>query len=205
MMEKPFAPSCERNQNVILAQLQRIIKPHHQHLLEIGTGTGQHAVFMAPHFSPLQWHTSDLKNKHDGIQMWLDEQPSDNIHPPVEYQAGQSTFPSVDADVVFSVNTLHIMAWPNVMDLIKDLGKHLKMGAEVIFYGPFNYGGQYTSESNEEFDQWLKEQHPDSAIRNFEAVRDLMNEANIDLKQDIVMPANNRLLVFNKTIDSTDA
>ncbi|MBL4661582.1 MAG: DUF938 domain-containing protein, partial [Alcanivoracaceae bacterium] len=148
MMEKPFAPSCQRNQQVILDVLKRIIKSEHRHLLEIGSGTGQHAVYMAPHFSQLKWHTSDLLENHAGIKMWLEESASHNILLPIEFESGVSDFPIIDVDIVCTTNTLHIMSWENVKTLIKQLGIHLKSGAQIVIYGPFNYKGQFTSDSN---------------------------------------------------------
>ena len=197
-MTKPFAPSCERNQSVILDVLQSIITVDDKHLLEIGSGTGQHAVFMAPHFSHLQWHTADLKQNHVGINMWLEEAKLDNISAPIVYESGKSDFPDIDVDIVFTTNTLHIMSWQNVKNLIKQMGENLKTGSKIIIYGPFNYNGQFTSGSNAKFDVWLKEQEPHRGIRNFEDIVQLMTDVGIDLKQDIEMPANNRILYFVK-------
>lgn len=197
-MEKPFAPSCERNQQVILDELKKIITQKHKNLLEIGTGTGQHAVYMAPHFPDLIWHTSDIKNNHAGIKMWLDEASITNIMYPIEFESGQTPFPELDCDLVFTVNTLHIMSWRHVQTLVELMGAHLKTGTEVIIYGPFNYNGQFTSPSNEEFDQWLKEKNPESAIRDYETLSKLMVNAGFMPISDIEMPANNRLLHFEK-------
>jgi cyclopropane fatty-acyl-phospholipid synthase-like methyltransferase len=197
-MTKPFAPSCERNQTVILDVLQSIITVDDKHLLEIGSGTGQHAIFMAPNFSHLQWHTSDLKENHAGTNMWLDEAKIDNILAPIVYESGQSDFPDIDVDIVFTTNTLHIMSWQNVENLIKQLGENLKTGAKIIIYGPFNYNGQFTSDSNAKFDVWLKQQEPHRGIRNFEDIVQPMANVGIGLKQDIEMPANNRILYFIK-------
>ncbi len=197
-MEKPFAPSCERNQQVILDVLKDVIKPTDKHLLEIGSGTGQHAAFMAPNFPHLQWHTSDLLENHSGINMWLNEANLDNVSAPVVYQSGKNDFPNIDVDVVFTTNTLHIMSWQNVQSLINQLGENLKSGAKIIIYGPFNYNGQFTSESNAKFDVWLKEQNFHRAIRGFEEVMKLMIAEGIQLKQDIEMPAKNRILYFVK-------
>ena len=197
-MEKPFAPSCERNQEVILDALKSIIKPIDNNLLEIGSGTGQHAVYMAPHFPELFWHTSDLKENHAGINMWIDESNHENIVNPLEYQVGKTDFPMVNADVVFTTNTFHIMSWQNVQKLIKQLGKNLNNGADIIIYGPFNYDGQFTSKSNADFDVWLKQQNPLSGIRDFESILSLMIDSNMQLLADIKMPANNRILHFIK-------
>ncbi len=197
-MTKPFAPSCERNQTVILNVLQSIICVKDKHLLEIGSGTGQHAVFMAPYFPQLQWHTSDLEENHAGINMWLDEAKINNIVAPIIYESGKSDFPDIEVDIVFTTNTLHIMSWLNVKILIKQLGDNLKTGAKIIIYGPFNYNGQFTSESNAKFDVWLKKQEPRRGIRNFEDIVQRMADVGIVLKQDIEMPANNRILYFIK-------
>ncbi|MBL4773424.1 MAG: DUF938 domain-containing protein [Alcanivoracaceae bacterium] len=197
-MSKPFAPSCERNQGVILEVLKSIINTDDKHLLEIGSGTGQHAVFMAPYFSQLRWHTSDLLENHEGIKIWVTEAKYQNISAPIEYQAGESRFPDIDVDVVLTANTLHIMSWENVKEMIKQLGNHLKKGAQIVIYGPFNYGGQYTSESNAKFDVWLKNQEAHRGIRDFESIVDLMTKAGISLQDDMKMPANNRILHFVK-------
>ncbi len=197
-MTKPFAPSCERNQTVILDVLKSIITNSDKHLLEIGSGTGQHAIFMAPNFPHMQWHTSDLKQNHAGINMWLDDAKLDNISAPIVYESGQSDFPDIDVDIVFTTNTLHIMSWQNVKNLIKQLGEKLKSGAKIIIYGPFNYNGRFTSESNAKFDVWLKEQELHRGIRNIENIVQLMADVDIGLEQDIEMPANNRILCFYK-------
>ena len=193
---KPFAPSCERNQEVILDVLKSVIKPTDKHLLEIGSGTGQHAVFMAPNFPLLQWHTADLEGCHEGIRKWLDEAQLKNILPPVVFEAGCTELPSIDVDIVFTANTLHIMSWKNVQVLIEQLGKSLKKGAKVLIYGPFNYAGQYTSDSNAQFDLWLKHQEVHRGIRAFEKVVELMQRAGLGLHKDIEMPSNNRILYF---------
>ena len=181
--QKPFSPSCERNKDPILAGLRQVIHSSDRHLLEVGSGTGQHAVYMARHFPQLVWHTSDLPAAHAGIRAWLESAGVPSIQPPVAYEAGTDDFPAADAstgfDVVYSANTLHIMGWDQVLALIDDLGTHLSCGARVVFYGPFNRGGVYTAPSNAEFDRWLKQQDPVSAIRDFEAVEQAMQLGNL--------------------------
>lgn len=199
-MKKPFSPSCERNQAAILDVLKSVINTDDQCLLEIGSGSGQHAVFMAPHFPYLQWHTADVLENHEGINKWLDEVKHANVSSPVIYQSGQSEFPSVDADIVFTANTLHIMSWENVKTFIKQLGESLKIDAQLIIYGPFNYNGKFTSESNAQFDGMLKQKQSHSGIRDFEKVISLMGVSGIQLLKDINMPANNRILHFIKRV-----
>ena len=197
--EKPFAPACERNQEVILNALQDHLRPTDRHLFEIGSGTGQHAVYMAARLPHLQWQTSDRPEQHEGIQAWLDEAGLDNVMSPVKYQVGLHPWPVAAADVVLSVNTLHIMAASMVELLIKDLENNLKTAARVLFYGPFKYQGQFTTPSNAEFDDWLKAADSQQGIRDFEWICELMQSAGFVLLKDQAMPANNQMLIFEKT------
>ncbi|HHL31055.1 MAG TPA: DUF938 domain-containing protein [Oceanospirillales bacterium] len=199
-MEKPHAPACERNQQVILNVLKKIINRNaNKKLLEIGSGTGQHAVFMAPHFPKLSWQTADLIENHTGINMWLQQAACANILKPIELQIGSTAFPNIRFDVVFTANTLHIMSWANVQQLITQLGQHLAADSQVIIYGPFKYKSQFTTDSNAQFDQWLKQQNPLSGIRDFEKIVELMADKKFNLIEDISMPANNQILYFLKS------
>ena len=139
-------------------------------LLEIGSGTGQHAVYFAPEFPELIWQTSDVVESHAGITAWLGEAGSRNMryHPLLSMSArmhGHTT----RYDAVFSANTAHIMSWPEVECFFAGVGQVLEAGGVFCLYGPFNYNGHYTSESNARFDQWLKERDPLSGVRDFEA------------------------------------
>ncbi len=179
--------------------------PSDRHVLEVGSGTGQHAVYLAPHFPWLTWHPSDKREQHAGIRGWLESHSPGNVRPPLAYEVGRDPFPVVEGktdrggfDVVFTANTLHIMPWVRVKAWIADLGQNLRDGARVVIYGPFNYGGRYTAPSNAAFDRWLQQQHPDSAIRDCEAVAAAMDKAGLILQADWSMPANNRVLVFRR-------
>ncbi len=196
--EKPFAPACERNQAIILEVLQRVLRPTDKNILEIGSGTGQHAVYIGEKLPDIIWQTSDVKNNHTGIRMWLEEKKLDNVRPPVEYEIGRSKWPVKNIDLVFSANTIHIISETLVKQMIQDLGQHLLLGNRVLFYGPFKYQGDFTSESNAEFDVWLKEQDPLSGIRDFELIDDTLNTYGFELVEDIQMPAHNQFLVFEK-------
>jgi cyclopropane fatty-acyl-phospholipid synthase-like methyltransferase len=197
-MDKPFSAAAERNRVPILKVMQEVINSSDRKLLEIGSGTGQHAVYLAPHFPHMIWVTSDLKENHDGIRMWLDESGAPNIIGPGVYQVGLHDFPKGDFDVVFTANTFHIMSWKECLSLMDQLGKNLHEGSKVLIYGPFNYNGKFTTESNREFDQSLKTKNPSMGIRNFEEVRDYMKQNGFSIIKDNEMPANNRLLVFRK-------
>lgn len=196
--EKPFSPSCERNQAVILATLRKNLRASDQHLLEVGSGTGQHAVYFGQNLPHIIWQTSDVLANHIGIKLWLDEAKLNNVLLPIEYQIGHNQLPAENSDVVFSANTLHIISKVLVNQLIEDLGKNLETGARVIFYGPFKYQGEFTSDSNAEFDLWLRAIDPLRGVRDFEVIERLMSEQGLVMLKDLAMPANNQLLIFEK-------
>lgn len=197
--EKPHAPSCDRNQEPILEALKPLLEDR-KRLLEIGSGTGQHAVFMAPKLNHLTWTLSDLKDRHRGMSLWLREEPILNIKGPIHYEAGVTDFPKLleDFDVVFTSNTLHIMSWEGCLNLFNDLEENLEKGALFLIYGAFKYKGKFTTDSNKDFEEWLKERDPKSGVRDFERVRDELKNRSFSLLKDISMPSNNQLLVFKK-------
>ncbi len=199
-MTKPFSPACERNRIPILKVMQELITSDDRRLLEVGTGTGQHAVYLAPHFPHMIWVTSDVKENHIGIKLWLEESGAPNIIGPGEFQVGEDKFPNGNFDVVFTANTFHIMPWYLCEELMDMLGKNLNAEAKVLIYGPFNYNGKFTSPSNEEFDQSLRQRDPLMGIRDFEEVVRYMEKRAFRLLKDHEMPANNRLLVFKKQL-----
>ena len=197
-MKKPVSEACERNKDPILEVLKQYILPTHRRLLEIGAGTGQHAVYFAPNFPQLQWMVTDVPANHNIIAMWLREAGIDNIEGPFRFKIGTDEFPTQPMDVVFTANTFHIMAWKEVKTLIKMFGHRLRRDSLVMIYGPFNYNGTFTSQSNAEFDAWLKKENPESGIRNFEDVNRAMIKQGFELLKDHEMPANNRMLVYRR-------
>lgn len=196
MEDKPHAPSCDRNRDPILAVLR-----HHfaevRRVLEIGSGTGQHAVYFAMKLPRLFWQCSDVADNLPGIRQWLDETDLPNTPPPLELDV-DGQWPAQRFDAAFSANTLHIMGWASVQAFFAGLGGVLGARASLIVYGPFNYEGRYTSESNREFDAWLKARDPASGIRDFESVDALAQAQGFLLIDDVAMPANNRCLVWRK-------
>ncbi|HIO91481.1 MAG TPA: DUF938 domain-containing protein [Leucothrix mucor] len=194
---KPYAESCDQNRNVIL----NVIKPlllGKSDVLEIGSGTGQHAIFFAKEMPHLVWHTSDRFENHAGIHEWINESESKNILFPLSLDVSKDTWPKIKVDAIFSANTLHIMSWKSVIDLVENAGKLLSKGGLLIVYGPFNYHGKYTSDSNEHFDAWLKNRDINSGIRDFEVVNELASNVGLILIEDFEMPANNRILQWEK-------
>jgi cyclopropane fatty-acyl-phospholipid synthase-like methyltransferase len=195
-MPKPHAPSCDRNRDPILSVLRTHFADRH-HVLEIGSGTGQHAVHFAKALPHLSWHTSDIDTNLPGIQEWLDEAQLPNTPPPVSLDV-KSTWPSERFDALFSANTLHIMSWEEVTQCFSAMPQVLTPDAVVVIYGPFNYGGRFTSESNAQFDQWLQACSTHMSIRDFDAVDALARSIGLRLVADIAMPANNRTLVWRR-------
>lgn len=195
---KPYSSSCERNSIPIISVLKEVISDKYKRLLEVGSGTGQHAVSIAPEFPWITWTCSDVKSNHVGINLWLEELNVPNVKGPLEFEIGKDSFPSGNFDLVYTANTFHIMDWEKVELFMKLCGENLKSDALVIIYGPFNYNGKYTSQSNADFDVWLKERNLLSGIRSFEDVNKNMLLNEFILLNDFEMPANNRTLVFRK-------
>jgi SAM-dependent methyltransferase len=196
MSEKQFSEACERNKEPILAVLHKVFSDTNS-VLEIGSGTGQHAVFFAEHLPHLVWQTSDMLHNHPSILAWQLEKNLPNVLPPIELDV-KGVWPARSFDAVFTANTCHIMAWDEVKAMFKGIGGLLKYGGLLCIYGPFNYGGEYTSASNAHFDAYLKRQAPHMGIRDQEEVNGLGIERGLELLEEHVMPANNRLLVWRK-------
>lgn len=198
-MDKPFSPSCQRNQAPILAVLREAFA-HRRRVLEIGSGTGQHAVYFAAALPQLVWQTSDRIEHHPGIRAWLDEAALPNLPRPLALDVSQRDWPQGPFDAVFTANTLHIMAWDEVQTLFRRLPELLAPEATLVVYGPFNYGGNFTSASNAAFDARLRGDDPKRGIRDFEAVDALAHTAGCRLLADHAMPANNRCLVWERAL-----
>jgi cyclopropane fatty-acyl-phospholipid synthase-like methyltransferase len=197
-MEKPYSEACDRNKEPILQVLKEVIKPDDRRLLEIGSGTGQHAVHMAPHFPFLEWYPSEVPQNISGMKLWLKESKISNIQEPTKLEIGKHEFPKLKFDIIFTANTFHIMDWKECKTLMKMMGHRLREGSRVIIYGPFKYGGEFTSESNLQFDHQLKARNPSSGIRSFEDVDNAMVRNGFELIDDHEMPANNRTLVYRR-------
>jgi len=197
MDEKPFAPACERNRNPILAVLRAHFSDRTR-VLEIGSGTGQHAVHFGAAMPYLVWQTSDRAENLPGIRAWLAEAGLANTPPPIELDVATGSWPAAQYDAIFSANTLHIMSWAEVQMLFRALASVATPDAKLAIYGPFNYDGDYTSASNAAFDESLKERGPHMGIRDMEAVNALAREAGFALIDDVPMPANNRTLVWQR-------
>ena len=197
MIDKPFAPACERNRDPILAVL-RTAFAERRHVLEIGSGTGQHAVYFAAAMPWLTWQCSDVAENLPGIRSWLDDAALANTPAPLVLDVQAGPWPTQRFDSAFSANTLHIMGWPAVEDFFRGLDGVLAADATLVVYGPFNDDGAYTSDSNREFDGWLKARDPRSGIRDAQAVDALARAIGLRRVDDVAMPANNRCLIWRR-------
>ncbi|MFC5743147.1 DUF938 domain-containing protein [Dyella tabacisoli] len=198
-MNKPHSPACERNREPILAVLSKYFGDR-RHVLEIGSGTGQHAAHFAAAMPQWIWQSSDRAENLPGIRLWLEEAMLPNTPAPLAFDVG-GAWPAERYDAIFSANTLHIMAWAEVEQLFAKLPDITRDDAVLVIYGPFNYQGRYTSDSNAAFDQSLKARGEQMAIRDAEAVDRLAQTAGFQLIDDVAMPANNRCRVWQRRGD----
>jgi len=198
----PFSQACENNKQSILEILQTELQCCNR-LLEIGSGTGQHSVYFAPHLLQLKWQTSDVTGNHRHIIAWHNAYPAPNLYSPLAFDLSTDSVPvnsqfNLPYDVIFTANTLHIISRALVERLFALAGEALPVDGKLIVYGPFNEHGKYTSEGNQRFDRMLRAGNPDSGIRDKEDVVNLANAHHIQLSKTYAMPANNQLLVFYK-------
>lgn len=194
---KQYAESCDQNRDPILSVLSEVFADRQQ-VLEIASGTGQHAVYFGAALPHLCWQTSELEANHASILAWLDEAKLPNVLPPVLLDVNSSHWPVSPVDAIFNANTVHIVSWLSVQRMFEGIGRTLAGGGVLCLYGPFNYGGQFTSESNARFDAWLKNRDPESGVRDFEAIDRLARAQGMALQQDFSMPANNHMLAWRK-------
>lgn len=194
---REYSDACDANCTPILDILKDTFADCRS-ILEIGSGTGQHAIHFGKHLAHLTWQTSDVTANHASINAWQKDANLDNVLPAITLDVGADDWPDFHYDGVFSANTIHIMSWPAVIDMFKGIGRALKPGGLFCLYGPFNVGNRFTSISNEKFDQWLKNRDPVSGIRNKEDLNDLALTNQLALIADHEMPVNNRLLVWKR-------
>ena len=191
--------ACERNKDPIL-QILRGTFVASRHVLEIGSGTGQHAVYFARRLPQLLWQTSDTGEYLGPLRARIEHEGGANLPPPVALDVRRHPWPVTGIDSIFSANTLHIMAWPAVEDFFRGAGALLGADGVLCVYGPFRYAKRYTSASNEAFDHYLQERDAASGVRDFEAVTALAAAEGLTLEADHDMPANNRSLVWRRSM-----
>jgi SAM-dependent methyltransferase len=197
----PFSEACERNKGPILEVLQRWLGHQAGVVLEIGAGTGQHAAHFARNLPHLSWQPTERLESLAALAARIEVEGSCNVLAPLELDVERATWPcdADSVDAVFTANTLHIVSWPQVQALFRGVGRVLRDDGLLLVYGPFRYGGQFTSHSNAVFDETLRSRDPLSAIRDFEAVDALAAAQDLRLVEDCAMPANNQMLVWRRS------
>lgn len=193
-MNLPYAQAAEQNKAAILQAIRPYLRGK---VLEIGSGTGQHAVYFASLLPEVYWQTSDLEPNLSGIRAWIENAGLANLPPPLLLDA-MGAWPESEFDAIYTANSFHIMNNSAVAECIAGCGVCLSAGGHLIVYGPFNYAGDFTSASNARFDAMLKAGDPGSGIKNFEWLDELAQSAGMALAIDIEMPANNRSLIWKK-------
>jgi len=194
----PCSEACERNKGPILAILKNLLAAPGL-ALEIGAGTGQHAVHFARHLPHLEWLPTDRSEWLDTLRERVRREGPSNLRAPIELDVNSNGWPIESADAVYSANTLHIMAWPEVEAFFGGVGRTLAPRGRLAVYGPFRFEGNYTSASNAEFDAYLRRRDAASGIRDFEAADALAAAVGLQLAANHAMPANNQLLVWLKS------
>ncbi|SER21536.1 Protein of unknown function [Nitrosomonas sp. Nm51] len=196
-MQTAFSEAAERNKRPILKKLHALLASS-KSVLEIGSGTGQHAVYFAPALPHLVWQPSELPDKLPMLLRQCLLHPSENLARPIILDIDNDVWTSVEADTVFTANTLHIIHWRQVCRLFARVGALLPSNGIFCAYGPFNMDGRYTSESNAQFDIWLRNRDHQSGIRDIGDLQYQAEQNGLGLQENNAMPSNNRLLVWRK-------
>lgn len=197
-MAKGFAPAAERNRQPILEVLSRVL-PGSGLVLEIASGTGQHAVFFSKHLPSLRWQPSDpAPDALQSIQSWVDEEHRDNLLRPIELDVRWPTWPAADVAAMLCINMIHISPWEATEALFGGAQTLLATGAPLITYGPYRLHGEHTAPSNAAFDQSLKSRNPRWGVRDIDDLTALAERTGFELLERVDMPANNMTLVWTR-------
>jgi len=202
--KRQYAPATQRNREAILEVLSRIL-PTSGTVLEIASGTGEHAIFLAPRLLPRYWQPSDpVAMLRDSINAWREDSPCDNLHPPFDINASDAVWcvetspPNPPITAIVCINMIHIAPWSACVGLIAGASRILPPNGILYLYGPYKQGGK-TAPSNIIFDQGLREQDPQWGVRDLEEVIALAKDHGLSLKEVVAMPANNLSVVFSQT------
>ncbi len=212
---RKYAPATERNREPILEVLKRVLPPSGT-VLEVASGTGEHAIFFAPRLSPRRWLPSDPNPQlRASIAAWRTHNPADNLYPPVDLdvsalvwpiETGASTeglnlydFNASPLVAIVNINMIHISPWSACLGLMAGASRLLPPGGILYLYGPFKQGRKHTSPSNLAFDEALRVQNPDWGVRDLEQVEAAASTQNLTMLETYQMPANNLSVVFQRS------
>lgn len=207
--DRQFAPPTQRNREPILTVLRRVL-PESGTVLEVASGTGEHAAFFAPRLKPRLWLPSDCNPLHlDSIAAWRDYVGVQTLLSPVHLDATadrwsiERTPPPQLQDspisAIVCINMIHIAPWSAGLGLLAGAGRILPAGGLLYLYGPFKEGGRHTAPSNEAFDAMLRDRDPAWGVRDLETVIEVADSEGLTWLETVEMPANNRSILFRKT------
>lgn len=196
-MCKPFSSAAASNRHAILGALRTELKAG-DHVLEIGSGSGQHACHFAANLPMVHWQPSDLPAALPGIDLWLREAACANLAEPIALDVMAAPWPDIRADLCFTANTLHIISLPAVAALFAGCAQVLARGGRLCAYGPFAFNGRHVSQSNADFSDFLQQRDPDSAVRDVTDLNRLAAVHGFQPARALALPSNNHLLVFQR-------
>ena len=194
-MNKPVNPAAERNKAPILAVIERYLLSARS-VLEIGAGSGHHALFFAAQLPHLRWQASEQGDNMLGLSLNLADAGLANLLPPLELNVLHGPWPIAAPDAVFAANVVQCMTSPALAALFRSVGEHLAADGVFLLYGPFNRDGRYTSEGNQQLDAWARSLDADFGLRDRAALEELAARSGLGLREDHAMPANNQILVW---------
>jgi hypothetical protein len=205
---RQYAPATQRNQAPILEVLLQVLPPAGT-VLEISSGTGEHAVFFAPRLGPRRWLPSDPNPvARESIAAWRRHHPTENLYSPIALDARDEVWSVEQPELqqieleqhpiraIVNINMIHIAPWSACLGLLAGARRILPAGGVLYLYGPYKQGGKHTAASNAAFDQSLQVQNPEWGVRNLEDVIAAAQTQNLTLLRTVAMPANNLSVVF---------
>jgi SAM-dependent methyltransferase len=203
--DRRFAPATQRNREPILEVLKKFVKPC-AHVVEIASGSGEHAMFLAPRLDVGTWQPTDLDPEaRTSIDAWREWEKDPRVLPAIELDVTKKPWPVTKADVVVCINMIHISPWKATVAMLEGAGRLLPAGGILYLYGPYRRNGMSTSDSNEAFDQNLRARNEEWGVRDMETVAEEALEHGLVLADTVVMPANNFSLVFRRAVSSEAA
>jgi SAM-dependent methyltransferase len=203
--ERRFAPATQRNREPILEVLKKHVKPCAK-VLEIASGSGEHAVFLAPRLDVGTWQPTDADPEaRASIDAWREWEKDKRVLPAIELDVTKKPWPVSEADVVVCINMIHISPWKATVAMLDGAGRILPAGGILYLYGPYRRNGMSTSDSNEAFDQSLRARNEEWGVRDMEDVAEEALEHGLVLADTVAMPANNFSLVFKRAVPSEAA
>lgn len=192
------APSAERNKGPILDVLKRVL-PMRAFVVEIGSGTGQHAIHFAKAMPMITWQPTDFDAEYrESVKQWTAVEKVDNILPPLALDVRQRPWPVAPADAVVSINMVHVAPWSATTALFEGAADIVRPGGIVFLYGPYTRGGVHTAPSNAQFDASLRAHDPKWGIRDVDDVTNVAERTGFERREIVQMPANNLSLIFDR-------